>query len=455
MNYSGELIDGRYRLGSELGAGHFGSVYRAQQVVLGQAMRPVALKLFHSGTITKSNIGDVFNDARVLIGLLSELSDWEIRQHFITVFDLGMTQEDNPRGYMAMELVGGSLEGIARNKTMTLPGTLHYLQQIVRAMTYMHEAGFVHSDLKPANILRFRGKQYDLIKIGDFGLAGKYQGLFSGGPSGGTTSYLPLEALDGSVTTPMVDVFCMGLLAYELLTGSNPYDHVGESLDRESPTFHADFQWLQRQSRLEPLRLERADFPELESSGENGSLESLAPLLDIINKMLAPMVAERFLSAGAVAKELARVVQPALPAPLPPNLLAELRTAFEIQLNAGNWSDAARTADQLTAALPTSPEGYLARCQVTLGQARAVASNVRFSAQLVRKALTQLQRDFDEWRSLAAHTPQLTASQVRRRNEHEKRFLREIITLHGLTGSDPGMAEEYRQQLQRRSEGRA
>lgn len=221
-----EYIDGKFKLESELGAGAFGSVYRATQFVLDRPMRQVALKLFKSNIINEANIREQMNDALAIIELLSSEPDWEIRQHFVSIYDLGVTSEDSPRAYVSMELVrGGNLQKrISSYKTFSLGGTLHYLEQLLSALGYMHRNNIVHSDLKPENILVFSGRGRDLIKIGDFGLAGKTIGpVGPGGPRGGTISYLALEALQGSNTTPACDVFSLGLIAYEMLTGTNPY----------------------------------------------------------------------------------------------------------------------------------------------------------------------------------------------------------------------------------------
>lgn len=391
------LIDGRYRLDVELGAGAFGAVYKAIQIVLGQPMRNVALKLFHGGQISPANVQLMMNDAIQILALLARLTDWEIRQHFVTVFDLGITQENTPRAYVAMELVaGGSLDGRIRDlNTFTLHATHHYMLQIARAMAFMHANRFVHSDLKPANVLVFRGRDQDLVKIGDFGLAGQYEGLFGSGPKGGTMSYMAGEMLQGTATSPAADVFSMGLIAYEMLKGTNPYSRVGHTLDPESPSYEEDLRAMHLEARQEPLRLVPDDFPEL--ADRRGPLRRYAPLLDVINQMLTPDITRRYQSAEGVLAELQRINEGRPPkgdihAPTGSRALPEttnvsdsdgtvpepstsahasnlLRDEFEGHLNFERWADATRVAAALIRQLPERADPYVLASKVPLKQA--------------------------------------------------------------------------------------
>lgn len=303
------LFDGRYRLLTELGRGAFGSVHRASQVVLGIDLREVAVKMFHADAITATNLSEKMNDAVQLLDLLSKLGDWKIRQHFLTIYDLGLTRDTPPRGFIVMELVeGGNLDRRIRELGRFTPaGCLHYLRQIARAVAFMHRQSppMVHSDLKPENILLFRGVDEDLVKIGDFGLAGLYWGPF-GGPGGGTLSYLAPELFFGLSTSPAADVFSLGLIAFKMLTGANPYDDVGSTLNREQLD-HALLNELHIKARSTPLALDRAAFFE----GRSGSSESqsLETLIDVVNRMLHPAPEKRYCSAIEVSEELESIAR--------------------------------------------------------------------------------------------------------------------------------------------------
>jgi serine/threonine protein kinase len=366
------LIDGRYRLVMELGAGAFGKVHKAVQVVFGHDLREVALKVFSGQAVTPENVQTQMNDAIQVIALLSRLADWEIRQHFVTIYDLGVTAEASPRGYVAMELVcGGSLEKRIHDfQRFTLQGVFHYLLQIARAMAFMHDEGFVHSDLKPANILIFRGREHDLIKIGDFGLSGKYLGPLSGGPAGGTMSYMAAECLVGLATTPAADVFSMGLIAYEMLTGRNPLEDVGSQLDPESPTYHDDLRAMQIQARQEPLPLREEDLPELAADEK---LRSLLPVLDVIRKMIAPDVRARYSSAKKVYADLQQIAAGRTPegeTVVEPDPAEAACQRARYGLSKGEWGRAGRDAAEAVRLAPRRAAGYLLRGEVFVQQAQ-------------------------------------------------------------------------------------
>ena len=169
------MVDGRYRLEVELGRGGFGAVYRAKQLVMGRELRDVALKLFHEGAITPDNVLEKMNDAISLIRVLGEVDDITIRQHFIDVYDLGVTCDDEPQAFIAMELVrGGDLRQRTRDRgKLNVKATMHYLLQITRAIGFMHSQPepMLHRDLKPDNLLLARRGGPDVVKIADFGLA--------------------------------------------------------------------------------------------------------------------------------------------------------------------------------------------------------------------------------------------------------------------------------------------
>jgi len=396
------LIDGRYRLVRELGAGGFGAVYLAKQVVRGHGLRDVALKLFHAEAVHEANVRQQMNDALAIIALLADLSDWEIRQHFVTIYDLGVTRESKPRGYVAMELVhGGNLAGRIRQLgKFSLQGTLHYLLQVCRAIAFMHERRFVHSDLKPENVLVFRGRGHDLVKIGDFGLSGRYRGLFGGdGPSGGTLSYMAPEALRGLPTTSGADVFGIGVMAYEMLTGENPYNRVGRSIAPDAPDHDAQMARMQLRARDEPLSLKRNDFAELSSA----ELAHLGPLVDVINRMLAPAPAERYASAREVLAALERIRAGKLPSPsgrparpraddAHRGSVEELISDGEYLLEREDWAAAAAKAAAIVEAAPDRPEGYALKGQICVAQADAVArsGNARLADRLRRSAVRPL-----------------------------------------------------------------
>jgi len=389
----GLLIDDRYQVGMELGSGAFGSVYKATQLVLGRPMRDVALKLFRADAIDADNIAEQMNDALALNAVLSHLTDWEIRQHFVTVYDMGLTRESPPRAYVAMELVreGSLAKRIRSLHRFSLLGTLHYLTQLARALAFMHAEKFVHSDLKPDNILLFRHGNQDRVKIGDFGLAGRCHGLLGAeGPRGGDMSYMAPEVLQGLNTQPASDVFSLGVMCYEMLTGRNPYGHVGQTLTDEERHDQKRMQAVRVESRAEPLRLSPVDFPEV-TAGTDGA--KLMPILQIINQMLELRPDRRYRSAVEVAADIQHQLGDLLETPLLRGTssstlstdvrgskpASEPRAQWEAQwesaVHLGNWTDAERLAREQIAAEPHSADGHLLLGETALRQADAFAQS--------------------------------------------------------------------------------
>ncbi len=392
------LFAGRYRLDVELGAGAFGSVYKATQMVLDRPLRSVALKVFHSEAVSAGNLQQTLNEAIQIISLLSDLSDWEIRQHFVTVFDVGVTDTDAPQGYVSMELVGGgSLAGRLRDlKKFTLHATFDYLLQITRAMAFMHLEGYVHSDLKPDNVLVFRGRERDLLKIGDLGLSGKYLGLFSEGPRGGTVSYMSREALLGSPTTPACDVFAIGLMAYEMLCGNCPYASVGSTLNAGDPDYQTDLNRLQLQSRENSLCLQPGAF--VESVMSEAELD-VAAILFVINKALACDVSKRYPSAVAMYEDLQRIARGRPPvsdgkgrtAPVAADPYESLAEEVRFHIAAEDWASAGAKASELARLTPERPDAYLLQSQISIHQAdKAPVAKLRET--LLKQAISKLQR---------------------------------------------------------------
>ena len=144
--------------------------------------------------------------------------------NIVAIYDV---EDAGEAAFLAMEFVDGmSLENyLARVGTVRLEQAVPLIIQISRALEAAHQAGVIHFDIKPANILLGRD---GAIKVTDFGIArsalratGNISGTF------GTPGYLPPEALDSKAFTPMADLFGVGAVFYELLTGEPP--HAGKT----------------------------------------------------------------------------------------------------------------------------------------------------------------------------------------------------------------------------------
>lgn len=434
-----ELVDGKYLLDMELGAGAFGAVYKATQLVLDRPLRQIALKLFKSDVISEENVREQMNDALALIELLSNETDWEVRQHFVTIYDLGVTKDAAPRGYVAMELVrGGNLQKrIDSFGQFTLSGTLHYLRQLLIALAFMHRQGFVHSDLKPENILVFKGRGHDLIKIGDFGLSGRFQQIVGGsGPRGGTQAYLALEALMGANTTPSSDVFSLGLIAYEMLTGTNPYAEIGSGATAAQKGDPDYLGTLHQQARLQqPLKLLRGHFPELMGANPD---PILGGMLDLINKMLNATPENRYASADAALLVLEELLgKKSDPEKSAATISSSRQNSASNQspvrneafktceplIAAGQWTAAIEHANHCISESPRSSHGYLLKSEIFQRQAKVFAKE-----EQERAVVTSVRKQ--------ALMPLQKGMRVCKDSESQRELAQELANLYRLLGDD-------------------
>lgn len=212
----GRVLDGRYRLESVIGEGGDSVVWRARHVELG---RPVAVKVLRVG-----------GDERDLARLRAEgISACRVSHpNAVQVSDIGVTLDGV--AYLVMELLSGSDLALAlyREQRFSPARTLDILRPVAEALAEAHAAGVVHRDVKPGNIFLHRGRHGDVVKVLDFGIAhllrdapgaSSYTGRLVG-----TLSYTPPERLEGAETTASADVYSLGMVLYEMLTGAPPFD---------------------------------------------------------------------------------------------------------------------------------------------------------------------------------------------------------------------------------------
>lgn len=274
---SGELFEGRYRVGPMIGAGGFARVYKAHQEDLG---REVALKILtpgEEGNYDEKLVERFNQEARVV----SRLRD----PHTITMFDYGRT--DTGLLYMVFEYVNGvSLSKLIATDAPLAPArAVKILRQVLSSLEEAHALGMLHRDIKPGNIMVFEhvGRP-DQVKLLDFGIA-KMTGsqvkadLTADGALIGTPRYMSPEQIRGEDLSPRSDVYSMGLVAYELLMGRKAIESnssvtiIGKQLD---PTSFA----------LPPM----TNVPE--------------GLRRVVNKMMAKDVEQRFTTCSEVLEAL-------------------------------------------------------------------------------------------------------------------------------------------------------
>ena len=209
MSDASAVVAGRYRLEGRIAAGGMGEVWKATDVVLG---RPVAVKLLRAGYAQDpGSLARVRSEARHA----ASLSHPGIAQ----VYDYG--QAEPP--YLVMELVDGpSLAQVLGGGPLDPGRTMDVVAQAAAGLDAAHRAGLVHRDIKPGNLLLGPGGQ---VKITDFGIsrASGSATVTGTGELLGTPAYLAPERLAGQVATPASDLYSLGVLAWECLTGTPPF----------------------------------------------------------------------------------------------------------------------------------------------------------------------------------------------------------------------------------------
>jgi serine/threonine-protein kinase len=219
----GKLVQGRFRVLEKLGAGGMGVVYKAEQVAM---RRPVALKMLHPTLVQDPEVVTRFENEAAACSKLTH-------PNTITVHDFGQAEDGSL--FIAMEFVSGSsLEQVLRESgALPWARAVKVAQQICASLAEAHAHGIVHRDLKPGNIMLFeRGGSADNVKVLDFGIAkicegaggvDQRQALTRTGMVFGTPQYMSPEQIKGERVGPRSDLYAVGVILYEMLTGELPF----------------------------------------------------------------------------------------------------------------------------------------------------------------------------------------------------------------------------------------
>ncbi|MDD9967444.1 MAG: protein kinase [Myxococcales bacterium] len=220
--YLGKTVAGRYRLEARLGEGGMGIVYRARHVLID---RVVALKLIRP---------DLRSETHLRAWMLREAraANRVDHAHIVQIHDVGETDEGEL--YLVMEyLVGTALSSVCAKGQLSVERAADIIEQMTAALARAHDLGVVHRDLKSDNImLTVRGGRKDFVKILDFGLAALTRDarLAPKGAVFGTPEYMAPEQARGEDATALCDLYALGILFFEMLTGQLPF----RSNDRET-----------------------------------------------------------------------------------------------------------------------------------------------------------------------------------------------------------------------------
>ena len=219
----GVVLDDKYRLDERLGEGGMGAVYRATHLLI---ERPVAVKVLSTRLITDESARERFRREARAAGRLQHTNA-------VAVTDFGETRDGLV--YLVMELLEGKplREVLARGVERSFARAVSLMMQISAAVEAAHEAGIIHRDLKPGNIfLVQRPDSPYIVKVLDFGIAklaadtGEFNlvdTLTGTGVMIGTPRYMSPEQCDGAQLTPASDVYSLGVILYEMLTGQTPF----------------------------------------------------------------------------------------------------------------------------------------------------------------------------------------------------------------------------------------
>jgi len=229
-NFTGRVIEGRYRIQKILGEGGMGTVYAAEHVEIGKG---VAVKILHPQYSRQQDLVERFRrEARAA----SRIG----HPHIIDVTDFGTT-EDGCAYFVMEHLDGIDLADVLSHERRLEPmRAAQITMQICRALEAAHAAGVIHRDLKPENIfLVARDGKADFVKVLDFGIARSIgqdsSRLTNPGIAMGTPEYMAPEQAMGGLADRRSDVYSVGALLYEMVTGEPPHGEEASALKKQEP----------------------------------------------------------------------------------------------------------------------------------------------------------------------------------------------------------------------------
>ena len=219
----GRVINDRFKINALIARGGMGKVYRAEQAPLG---RVCAIKVLNP-SYAREQDPEFHRRFFLEASIASKLT----HPNTVTIFDYGKTEDEIY--YMAMEYLEGHTLHRAIREAGHFPEerAAHVARQICRALREAHSLGVIHRDLKPANIfLVEHGDETDFVKVLDFGLVknvsgdGKGEDLTQTGLFMGSPKYMAPEQIRGDKVDARTDIYALGIIMYEMITGKVPFD---------------------------------------------------------------------------------------------------------------------------------------------------------------------------------------------------------------------------------------
>ena len=283
QNRDGQLIDGRYRIERLIGVGGMGEVYVAQQLSMG---RPVALKLLRAELAKRPQSRERFYfEARAA----SRLN----HPNIVTVFDFGSAKEGL---FLAMELVNGdSVPTVLADGPFDWRRATQIVRQVADALAHAHANDVIHCDIKTENLMLIRrGQRDEQAKVLDFGIARLTSAAGpvdrTSGPAVGTPMAMAPEVILGDTPTPQADIYSLGVVLYELLSGLQPFEH----------------------STVQKLVQQKLFTPPQDILLPGAQAQTVTAIRDLIRWMLAPRPDQRPKSCEQVRERLDAILEPDL-----------------------------------------------------------------------------------------------------------------------------------------------
>lgn len=208
----GKKLDGRYEITELIGEGGMADVYKAVDVVDG---KEVAVKILKKEFAESEEFLRRFRNESKAIAVLSH-------PNIVKIYDVGFSEKIQ---FIVMEYIDGITlkEYMESERVLNWKDSVHFVTQILRALQHAHERGIVHRDIKPQNIMMFTD---GTIKVMDFGIAkfAREEGRTATDQAIGTVHYISPEQARGDVTDAKSDLYSVGVMLYEMLTGQKPFD---------------------------------------------------------------------------------------------------------------------------------------------------------------------------------------------------------------------------------------
>lgn len=210
--YIGKRLDGRYEITELIGMGGMADVYKAVDIM---EDRTVAVKILKNEFSENEEFLRRFRNESKAIAVLSH-------PNIVKIYDVGFSDEIQ---YIVMEYINGITlkEFIEQQGVLRWKDALHFITQVLKALQHAHDRGIVHRDIKPQNIMLFTD---GTIKVMDFGIArfSRQDGRTLSDKTIGSVHYISPEQARGDITDEKSDIYSVGVMLYEMLTGVKPFD---------------------------------------------------------------------------------------------------------------------------------------------------------------------------------------------------------------------------------------